>query len=62
LQGVLSILTHGFAAGASAGWVRVTGARGARAGVAGTVDDALLVEPEEKPKSAKSMNSRAITT
>jgi hypothetical protein len=62
LQGVLSILTHGFAAGARAGWVRMTGARGARAGVAGTVDEALLVEPEEKPRSAKSRNSRAITT
>jgi hypothetical protein len=58
LQGVLSIVTHGFAAGASAGFF--AGAAGGCVGAAGTV--VTLLDPEEKPKSANSINRRTITT
>jgi hypothetical protein len=54
----LSIATQGFAAGASAGFF--TGAPGGCVGAAGTV--VTLLDPEEKPKSANSINSRTSTT
>jgi hypothetical protein len=54
----LNIVTHGFAAGASAGFF--TGAAGGCAGAAGTA--VTLLDPEEKPKSASSINSRTTTT
>jgi hypothetical protein len=50
-------LEHGFA-GVSAGCA--TDARGGCVGSAGTA--VTLLDPEEKPKSANSRNSRAITT
>jgi hypothetical protein len=54
----LSIVTHGFAAGALTGFF--TGATGGCVGAAGTV--VTLLDPEEKPKSANSINSRTSTT